>query len=188
MKNQVIKVAITGPESTGKSMLAEKLAGYYHTVWVPEYAREYINNINRPYNQDDILEIARGQIRSETKICKQASELLICDTELIVTKIWSEVKYGKCDPWILNKLGSHKYDLYLLCDIDIPWSEDPQREHPHMREKLRNLYRQELLTRALPFFIISGIGNERLDNAIRIIDIFINSKFKRQSSNLKAKT
>ena len=180
----LLKIAITGPESTGKSMLAAQLAEHYHTVWVPEYAREYIDNLDRPYIQEDILEIARGQIRSETAICRQASELLICDTELIVTKIWSEVKYGECDPWILNKLESHKYDLYLLCDIDIPWSEDPQREHPHMRESLLNLYKQELLTRELPFFIVSGIGHVRLDNAIQIIDTFINSKVKSQKSNL----
>jgi NadR type nicotinamide-nucleotide adenylyltransferase len=183
MKNQVIKIAITGPESTGKSILAKQLAEHYLTVWVPEYAREYINNLDRPYNQEDILEIARGQIRSENAICRRTSELLICDTELIVTKIWSEVKYGKCDSWILNKIENHKYNLYLLCDIDIPWSEDPQREHPHMREYLFNLYRHELLTRELPFFIVTGIGHGRLDNAIRIIDSFINSEFNIQNSN-----
>jgi NadR type nicotinamide-nucleotide adenylyltransferase len=171
-----LKIAITGPESTGKSILAEQLAEHYHTVWVPEYAREYINNLDRLYKQEDILEIAKGQIRSETEICRQASELLICDTELIVIKIWSEVKYGECDQWILNKLDNQKYNLYLLCDIDIPWSDDPQREHPHMREYLFNLYRQELLARELSFRIISGLGNRRLDNAIRIIDSLIISK------------
>jgi NadR type nicotinamide-nucleotide adenylyltransferase len=177
-KPMPLKIAITGPESTGKSMLAKQLAEHYNTVWVPEYAREYINKLDRPYNQEDILEIAKGQIRSETAICRQATDLLICDTELIVTKIWSEVKYGNCDPWILNKIESHKYHLYLLCDIDIPWSEDPQREHPHLREHLRNLYRKELLASELPFFIVSGIGHQRLDNAIRIIDSFTNSKGK----------
>jgi NadR type nicotinamide-nucleotide adenylyltransferase len=167
-----LKIAITGPESTGKSMLAEQLAEHYHTLWVPEYAREYINNLDRPYNQEDILEIARGQIRSETLICRQTKELLICDTELIVTKIWSEVKYGNCDPWILNMLENHKYDLYLLCDIDLPWEEDPQREHPHEREYLFNLYKKELTGRALPFFVISGFGKKRLKNAILVIETF----------------
>ena len=167
-----LKIAITGPESTGKSILAEQLAEHYHTLWVPEYAREYINNLDHPYNQEDILEIARGQIRSETSIFRQTKELLICDTELMVTKIWSEVKYGKCDPWILNMLENHKYDLYLLCDIDLPWEEDPQREHPHEREYLFNLYKKELTGRALPFFVISGVGKKRLDNAIRVIETF----------------
>jgi NadR type nicotinamide-nucleotide adenylyltransferase len=167
-----LKIAITGPESTGKSMLAEQLAEHYHTLWVPEYAREYINNLDRPYNQEDILEIARGQIRSETSISLQTGDLLICDTELIVTKIWSEVKYGNCDPWILNMLENHTYDLYLLCDIDLPWEEDPQREHPHEREYLFNLYKEELTGRALPFFVISGVGKKRLNNAIRVIETF----------------
>jgi NadR type nicotinamide-nucleotide adenylyltransferase len=168
----LLKIAITGPESTGKSMLAEQLAEHYHTVWVPEYAREFINNLDRPYTQEDILEIAKGQIRSETAICRKASGLLICDTELMVTKIWSEVKYGNCDPWILNKLERHKYDLYLLCDIDIPWAEDPQREHPHQRKYLFNLYKEELSCHCFPFFIISGFGTERLNNAIRVIETF----------------
>jgi len=154
-------------------MLAEQLAKHYHTVWVPEYAREYINNLDRPYNQEDILEIAKGQIRSETSICQQADELLICDTELIVTKIWSEVKYGKCDQWILGKITGNRYDLFLLCDIDLPWEEDPQRENPHDREYLFNLYKEELTNRAFSFFVISGFGKVRIDTAIRIIDSFI---------------
>jgi NadR type nicotinamide-nucleotide adenylyltransferase len=174
------KIAITGPESTGKSMLAGQLADHYRTVWVPEYAREFINNLDRPYNQADILEIAKGQIRSETAICRQASELLICDTELIVTKIWSDVKFGNCDPWILNTIQNHKYNLYLLCDIDIPWAEDPQREHPHLRVHLFSLYKEELQTRKFPFFIVSGLGRDRLENAIRIVENFLNSKFNNQ--------
>jgi NadR type nicotinamide-nucleotide adenylyltransferase len=173
MIRSIFKIAITGPESTGKSMLAEQLAEHYHTVWVPEYAREYINKLDRPYNQEDILEIAKGQIRSETSICRQASELLICDTELIVTKIWSEVKYGKCDPWILKRITENHYDLFLLCDIDLPWEDDPQREDPDRREYLFNLYKEELTNRAFPFTVISGFGQERIDNAIRIIDGFI---------------
>ena len=170
--NQIRKIAITGPESTGKSMLAEQLAEHYHTAWVPEYAREYINNLDHPYNREDILEIAKGQILSETAIFPQADKLLICDTELIVTKIWSEVKYGKCDPWILEKITERSYDLFLLCDIDLPWEEDPQRENPHDREYLFNLYEAELISRAFPFFVISGFGKDRLDNAIRIIETF----------------
>jgi NadR type nicotinamide-nucleotide adenylyltransferase len=170
--NLIRKIAITGPESTGKSILAEQLAEHYHTLWVPEYAREYINHLDRPYNQDDILEIAKGQIRSEVSICRQANELLICDTELIVTKIWSEVKYGNCDPWILEKIAGNNYNLFLLCDIDLPWEDDPQRENPHDREYLFHLYKEELTKRALPFFVISGFGNERLKNAIHVIETF----------------
>ena len=112
------RIAITGPESTGKSKLAQNLAGHYHTVFVPEYAREYIDNLNRPYNQEDILEIARAR-QDGRRGGKEGKRILFCDTELIVTKIWSEVKYGICDPWILGEIESRKYDLYLLCYIDI---------------------------------------------------------------------
>jgi NadR type nicotinamide-nucleotide adenylyltransferase len=170
--NKVLKIAVTGPESTGKSMLSEQLAGHYHTVWVPEYARGYINALKRSYNQLDILVIAKGQIRSEKTCYKKAGSFLICDTELIVTKIWSEVKYGNCDDWILKKIIENRYELFLLCDIDLPWENDPQREHPHKREYLFNLYKEELTGRGFPFFVISGFGKERLSNAIGIIETF----------------
>jgi len=165
-----LKIAITGPESTGKSQLAEELAGYYNTVFVREYARGYIDRLDRPYNREDILEIARGQIREEKVMDQQATRMLFCDTELIVTKIWSEVKYGICDPWILKKIEENNYDLFLLCNIDLPWEEDPQREHPHMREKLFSLYLDELTERGLPFKVVSGTGRERLISAIGYVE------------------
>jgi NadR type nicotinamide-nucleotide adenylyltransferase len=168
--NEVLKIAITGPESTGKSELAEKLAAHYDTLWVPEYAREYIDLLDRPYTREDILEIAKGQLRNENLLAGKASGLFFCDTELIVTKIWSEVKYGTCDPWILEKIAENKYDLFLLCNIDLPWEYDPQREHPHMRSKLFELYRNELETRSFRYFIVSGTGTKRLMNAVGYIE------------------
>lgn len=175
MKNQVIKIAITGPESTGKSILAEQLAEHYHTVWVPEYARAYIDALARPYNQQDILVIAKEQLKSEKAFYLKANSFLFCDTELIVTKIWSEVKYQSCDEWIVTKIIENKYDLFLLCNIDLPWEEDPQREHPHKREYLFNLYRDELNGLNFPYFIISGFGKDRLNNAIQVIETFFTS-------------
>jgi NadR type nicotinamide-nucleotide adenylyltransferase len=172
MKISIIKIAITGPESTGKSMLAEQLAKHYQTVWVPEYARGYINGLKRPYDQHDILEIAKGQIHSEQDFYPEASKFIFCDTELIVTKIWSEVKFQNCDDWILSKIIENRYDLFLLCNIDLPWEDDPQREHPHEREYLFNLYKGELISHGFPFFVISGFGKERLNNAIRVIETF----------------
>ena len=151
-------------------MLSESLARYYHTAWVPEYAREYIDKLDRPYDQTDILKIAKGQLRNETRILKKATNFLFCDTEFIVTKIWSDVKYNRCDEWILGKIDGHKYDLYLLCYIDIPWEFDPQREHPQLREHLFDLYLQEMTERNLPFAVVSGLGEERLQNAVHIIN------------------
>jgi NadR type nicotinamide-nucleotide adenylyltransferase len=172
MNDKVFKVAVTGPESTGKSELSGQLARHYNTLWVPEYARGYIDSLDRPYNQQDILLIAKGQLESEQAFVKKAEAFLFCDTELIVTKIWSQVKYKYCDEWILEKINENRYDLFLLCDIDLPWKEDPQREHPHEREYLFNLYREELTARAFPYFIVSGFGDERLNNAIRGIETF----------------
>jgi len=170
------KIAITGPESTGKSMLAMQLAEHYGTVWVPEFAREYIDKLGRPYVESDILEIAKGQLLLELAAEKRIAvppnqtNYLFCDTELLVTKIWSEVRFGHCDPWILKKIETRVYDIYLLCYIDLPWVDDPQREHPEMREHLFNLYHEELLERNLNFRVVSGIGEARLNKAINFID------------------
>lgn len=166
------KIAITGPESTGKSTLTKHLAEHYNTVWVPEYAREYINKLDRTYNREDILSIAKNQLEMENKMVKNASRFLFCDTEPIVTKIWSEDKYNSCDPWILRKIEEHKYDLYLLCYIDLPWQQDPQREDPHRREYLFELYLQELTQRNFPFYVISGSGKTRLKHAVKQIESF----------------
>jgi NadR type nicotinamide-nucleotide adenylyltransferase len=163
------KIAITGPECTGKSTLSKQLAEHFNTVYVEEYARKYIDKLNRPYHQEDILEIAKGQKKREEKKQKQANKILFSDTELIVTKIWSEVKYQNCHPWILEQIDNQDYDLYLLCNIDLTWKEDPQREHPHLREHLFNLYKNELKDRNLNFEIISGTEKERFENALRLI-------------------
>lgn len=167
--DSIIKVAITGTESTGKSLLAKQLAGYFHTVFVPEYAREYIENLGRTYNFSDILNIAKGQLERETALYPKINKIIFCDTEFIVTKIWSEHSFRKCDEWILNTIENHVYDLYLLMNIDLPWEYDPQREHPNKREYLFNLYKQELSGRGFPFEIISGNGETRLQNAVDII-------------------
>jgi NadR type nicotinamide-nucleotide adenylyltransferase len=173
MENQagamIRKIAITGPESTGKSMLAAKLASYFHTVWVPEYAREYLEQLGRPYTEGDILQIAQGQMANEELQLPKANRFLFCDTELLVTKIWSEVKYKRCHPWILESLEVNRYDLYLLCDIDLPWQYDPLREHPDQRQYLFDLYHSELKSRNFPFAIVCGTGPDRLANAVEII-------------------
>jgi NadR type nicotinamide-nucleotide adenylyltransferase len=171
-----LKIAITGPESTGKSILAERLAEHYNSLWVPEFSRSFLENLGRPYVAKDILTIARGQLSHELQLQEKAYEYLFCDTDLIVTKIWSEYKYGTCDPWIIRNIAENRYYLYLLCDIDLPWIEDPLREHPHHRRELFNLFLRELATRRFPFRIISGIGESRLENAIRCIDEYRESK------------
>ena len=169
-EKNIIRIAITGPESTGKSALAESLAAHYNTIWIPEYAREYLNKLDRPYNQDDILQIAKGQLESEKTNMSSANKFLFFDTELIVTKIWSDVKYGNCDKWILDNIDEQKFDLYLLCDIDLPWEFDILREHPEQREYLMKLYIDELIKRKLNYSVVSGIGGQRVNNAISFVE------------------
>jgi NadR type nicotinamide-nucleotide adenylyltransferase len=166
------RIAITGPESTGKSMLAGQLAAHYGTLWVPEYAREYLNGLNRPYEQDDLPKIARGQLDDEDRLARQAGTFLFCDTELLVIKIWSLYKYHRCDPWIVQQLATHPYDLYLLCDIDLPWAEDPLREHPTLRKYFFDWFYRELVQMKAPLRVVSGLGEERLRNAVSIVDGF----------------
>jgi len=166
----LIRVSITGPESTGKSAIAEKLAFHYKTSWVPEVARSYLSVLGRPYKFEDIAIIAKQQLALEDKTATLARHFLFCDTDLIVTKLWSEYKYDKCDPWIAEMVKSHHYDLYLLCNIDLPWEEDPLREHPYQRKELFALYHEELKNLNVNFKIISGIGEERLKNAISAVE------------------
>ena len=170
----MIRISVTGPESTGKSWLAEHLAHHYQTKWVPEYARKYLEYIKRPYTYDDILVIAKTQLEEEN-LAASDTEILFCDTDLCVTSIWCNVKYGKCHDWITTKLEDIHYGLYLLCDIDLPWQYDPLREHPEMRAELFGMYRNLLQENNFNYRIVSGFGEERLQNAIAFVDEYFKS-------------
>ena len=166
----IYRIAITGPESTGKSTLAEQLAAHYQTVWVPEYAREYLNRLGRPYEKSDLIEIAKGQIAHEKKAVSRAQRFLFCDTDLTVIKIWYEYKYSTHDPFLAMKYAEISYDLWLLCDIDLPWQYDPQREHPEKRRFFFDWFERELKARNARYAVISGVREERLQNAVKVID------------------
>ncbi|MCX6230771.1 MAG: ATP-binding protein [Bacteroidetes bacterium] len=167
------RIAITGPESTGKSQLAEELAAHYHTLFVAEYAREYIEKLDRQYTYDDVLEIAKGQLLRENEAANAANALLFCDTDFTVTKIWCDYKYKQCHDWINGQFVSHTYDIYLLCSTDLPWEYDAQRENPNEREELFQHYLKTLTDNGFPFAIINGTGAERLQNAIKAVDKLI---------------
>lgn len=160
------RISITGPESTGKSVLAKQLAEYFSTCYVPEIAREYLEQLGRPYEYEDIVKIAREQLNRENTLSLTVKQVLFCDTDLLVTKVWSRYKYGKCDPWLETELNYHRYDLYLLCNVDLPWEDDPLREHPLQRRELFEIYRQELDKMKANYRIVSGMGDERLQQAI----------------------
>ncbi|MEQ8878474.1 MAG: ATP-binding protein [Cyclobacteriaceae bacterium] len=166
------KIAVIGPESTGKSELSAQLARHYQTEWVPEYARFYLDRLQNEYEQSDLLEIAKGQIEWEKDKMEMADEWLICDTNLIVIKVWSDHKYGNTDPFIEAQLEKIPYDFYLLSNIDLPWRDDPQREHPKLRKYFLDLYENYLKARKLPYKLVSGIEDIRLANAVQAIDNF----------------
>ncbi|KAF5037346.1 AAA domain protein [anaerobic digester metagenome] len=170
-----IRIAITGPESTGKTTLTEYLAARFGGFAVPEFARAYLENTGRPYNYNDILHIAQQQILSEDQAAK-TNEMVFCDTELLVTKIWCDDKFGRCHSWIIEELQQRDYDLVLLCNTDMPWEPDPQREDPDRREYLMNLYRNQVVTYYKNVVEISHDGDERLKMACSAVEEFLKSK------------
>jgi len=167
----VKRVVVIGAESTGKTTMVRRLARHYDTVWLPEYGREYIDKKQAPPELADILKIARGHLAGEEALARKANRILICDTDLIVTRILSEYYFGTCPGEVRRASYQRTYDLYLLTDMDFPWEADPlQREGPEIREMLHNRFRNELEQRNLPHRIISGSIEERLKIATSAID------------------
>lgn len=173
--SSVKKVVVIGPECTGKSELSQFLAGHFKTDWVAEYARAYLNKLIRAYEQSDLTKIVHGQVRMEEEWMQSANKVLICDTNAIVVKVWSEFKFGNCEPEILKVIRERKYDLYLLTNIDIPWEEDPQREHPDKRDYFFQIFKKEVEKTGLPFVIIDGVREERRKKAIDAIEALLHS-------------
>lgn len=173
--SQCKKIVVIGPESTGKSTLCEQLAAHYKTVWVKEYAREYLLKNGTAYSFENLLDIAKGQLLLEdtaaASLITHHSPLII-DTDMYVMKVWCEFVFEKCHHWILNRLVERKYDLYLLCNTDLPWVKDELREYPDFisREKLYHHYKDSMLNQAVPWVDISGNYEERLQKAITAID------------------
>ena len=173
--NQLIRVVITGPESTGKTVLCEQLASYYNDVFIPEYAREYVQNLEGKYTYEDVIHIAQKQLELEVEYSMNSKKILFYDTYLIITKVWLEVVYKKFPSWIDNMLIQHKIDLFLLCAPDIPWVPDGVRENGgEMRDWLFEEYKRQLENYNCFYKIISGMS--RFESASEIINELIKSK------------
>jgi NadR type nicotinamide-nucleotide adenylyltransferase len=168
--SNIIKIAIVGPESTGKTTLCEELAKQYNTTFVPEYAREYLKKINRNYTIQDVLHIAHEQIKLVHEFEKKANDILFCDTSLITIKIWLSVKYNYFNAELENKLLNENYNFYLLTKPDIPWENDSLREHPHFRTELFEMHKDALNKFGFNYEIISGEGNIRIEKVKKIIE------------------
>lgn len=193
------KIVILGPESTGKSTLCEQLAAHFKSSWVPEYARTYLQDSGNQYRFEDMWEIAKGQMESEEvsgkrlmasgewQVGKDAlvtiphspltthQSPLFIDTDLYVIKIWSEISFNKCDNRILTQIAQSSYDLYLLCNTDLPWADDPLREYPdlHMRQKIYAYYEDAMINQHIPWISISGSYDERLSTAIKAVNAIL---------------
>ena len=178
IKSGCKKVVLYGPESTGKTTLSIELAKHFKTNWVPEYAREYLQTIwdneKRICEPTDILPIAIGQMKLENELAIKSKSLLICDTNLFETMVYSKYYYGgNCDPLLEKYALKNDYDLYLLTDIDIPWEKDDLRDKPNEREESFQIFKNELIQNNLPFRIISGTRTERLKKAVYYINKII---------------
>ena len=192
------KIVIIGPESTGKSTLSKQLAEHYKTIWCPEFAREYLLKYGMNYTYDNLLTIAKGQLaledKYESEVRSQKSvawnilthdsrltthhSLLFIDTDMYVMKVWCEFVFGNCHRFILDQIVEREYDLYLLCNTDLPWEKDELREYPDLetRKKLYLVYKDLMINQAVPWADISGNNEQRLQKAIAVVDIFLSKK------------
>lgn len=179
------KIVIIGPESTGKSTLCKNLAAHYNSLWVPEYAREYLEKKGTKYSYENLLDIAKGQIALEDQVSVTSVQMaaarseppsqlkpLFVDTDMYVMKVWCEFVFNKCHNWILNRIAERKYDLYLLCDVDLPWVQDALREYPdkNTRGKLYHFYKDLMVNQSRPWCNISGNYEQRFEKAVNFIE------------------
>lgn len=173
MNKQIKKIAIVGPESTGKSTMSQQLAKHYNVPWVPEYARYYCAALTSDCTLQDEINMFHGQVALEEFVLAMAdTDFIICDTTFVTVKIWSDEMLGETPQIVLDALKTHKYDFYLLLDIDLPWQEDPLRDFPHMREHFMEIWHNELKALHAQYKVIGGIEN-RLQNAIYAINNFL---------------
>lgn len=165
------RILILGPESTGKSTLAEDLALHFGEPWVPEFAREYLSDLDRPYELEDLSEIARGQLALEDKLALEAREFLFVDTDLRVIQVWSSHRFGEVADWILEEIATRRYSRILLTDVDLPWESDPLREHPeeNMRRYFLEQYQELAAKSGFPYLLISGDRALRLRSSVEFI-------------------
>lgn len=165
-----MRIAIIGPESTGKTELSKQLAEYFHCDWVPELAREYVEQKGNIYTYEDVVEIARLQIAQEKEYENRLDERFVFfDTELIITKVWLEYKYRQVPDFVEQRLNERFYDFYLLCEPDLPWVYDPVRENGDNRDFFFDWYEREIQKLEIPYAIIGGVDILRFENAVKAV-------------------
>lgn len=177
IEKSIKRIVLIGAESTGKTELVERLSKHFETNFVPEYAREYIEKLNTSYTYEDVEYIARKQVELEEEKYKKANKVLFYDTYLIITKVWFKLVYNKIPNWINQKIEDNNIDLFLLCNNDIQWIPDSVRENGgDMREKLLEIYKEELRQYKCNFKIVKGVGETRFNNALKMVNEFLDLK------------
>lgn len=176
-----LRVVLYGPESTGKTTLSQMLAAHFETEWVPEFAREFLqekwNKEQEICDMDDILPIARGQMELENLKAKKAKKVLFCDTNLLETAVYSKAYFnGYCDPKLLKHALKAHYHLYFLTYIDLPWVEDDLRDRPRQREQMFAKFKKPLDDYGKPYFILQGDLQERFVTAVKMIEELLKNK------------
>lgn len=165
MQNKIKKVAVVGPESTGKSTMAAYLAQQLGTICIPEYARYYCENLHNQYTLQDEVNMFYGQVALEKAALPLAqNNIAICDTTILTIKIWSDHLFNSTPDEVIEAITRSKYDLYLLMDIDLPWQDDPLRDFPTLREHFLAVWKKELEVIGAEYVLISGLGHDRLQN------------------------
>jgi NadR type nicotinamide-nucleotide adenylyltransferase len=168
MNTTVKKIAIVGPESTGKSEMAKALGDHFGTIYIPEFARYYCEGLNRLYTMEDEIAMFHGQLALENALLPFAkNNLVFCDTTVLTVKIWCDYLFGYTPELVLKKLPALQYDFYLLMDIDLPWQDDPLRDFPNQRPYFMQVWERELKELGVNYKVVSGLGEERLQNALK---------------------
>jgi NadR type nicotinamide-nucleotide adenylyltransferase len=179
--SSVIKIVLFGPESTGKTTLAEMLAKHYNTLWVEEFMREYLqekwDKEQKFCEPKDMVPIAEGQINRENELTQKANKLLISDTDLLELKVYSEAYYeGFCEPQLLKHALNNLYDLYFLTYIDVPWTPDDLRDKPEDRSGMFKRFEAELKNSKKPYVVLKGDLEKRFETAVQKIDKLLKSR------------
>jgi len=171
---KVVRIAITGPESAGKTSLSEALAAHFHAPLCREYARTYLQSTGGHYTESDLIEICRGQIASEEEALAKADRCVVFDTDVLVLKIWALFRFGRVPQDIERAQSERRYDVRLLCKPDLPWTPDPYRESPQQSERdlLFSIFEKQLQADRANYTIVSGAGGQRLETALKGIAQF----------------
>ena len=169
-----LRIVIYGPESTGKTTIAKALADTYQTAWVPEFARDYLqkkfDSTGEVCSKEDLIQIVKGQMEAENKALETSHKILFCDTNVLVTQVWSETHFnGYCDPRIRDYATNFHYDHYFLTHIDVPWEEDDLRDRPNDREAMFNSFMELLKKRNLSFTVLKGTHEARMKKADQVL-------------------